>query len=200
MTQPILPILNEEQIRRLDTATRLGADKVAESLSKWLRTKVVSNSAKTAIVHYSKLLELSPSSEELVTAILIPISGSISGHLLFIFNEMSTKRILSKILRRNIDSLSEWDALRRSAMEETGNIIGTSFANTLAMNLDFDIHPSSPVMAYDYAGAFWDTLLTQYAIEGEYALSCQVTFNSPGDQISGTFAIIPEDMQEWKEL
>ena len=166
MTQPILPILNEEQIRRLDTATRLGADKVAESLSKWLRTKVVSNSAKTAIVHYSKLLELSPSSEDLVTAILIPISGSISGHLLFIFNEMSTKRILSKILRGNIDSLSEWDALRRSAMEETGNIIGTSFANTLAMNLDFDIHPSSPVMAYDYAGAFWDTLLTQYAIEG----------------------------------
>ena len=197
MTQPIL---NEEQIRRLDTAARLGADKVAESLSKWLRTKVVSNSAKTAIVHYSKLLELSPSSEDLVTAILIRVSGSISGYMVFIFDEMSTKRILTKILRKNIDSLSEWDNLRRSVMEETGNIIGASFANTLAMNLNCDIHPSSPVMACDLAGEFWDTLLTQYAIEGEYALSCQVTFNSPGDQISGTFSIIPEDLKEWKEL
>lgn len=200
MAQPILPILNEEQIRRLDTAARLGADKVAESLSKWIGTKVISNSAKTAIVHYSKLFELSPSSEDLVTAILIRVSGSISGYMVFIFDEMSTKRILTKILRKNIDSLSEWDNLRRSVMEETGNIIGASFANTLAMNLNCDIHPSSPVMACDFAGAFWDTLLTQYAIEGEYALSCQVTFNSPGDQISGTFSMIPEDLKEWKEL
>ena len=200
MTHPIAPILNDEQIQRLNTLAKLGADKVAESLSKWIRTEIVTSSAKAAVMHYSKLTELSPSTEGLSTAILVRVSGSISGHLGFIFDEISTKHILARILRRDIDSLAEWDNLRRSAMEETGNIIGTSFANTLAMNLGLEIHPSSPVMAFDFPDALWDTLLTQYALEGDYALSCQVTFNSPDNMISGIFSVIPDDLQTWKAL
>lgn len=200
MAIPVPPILNNEQIARLNTLTALGADKVAESLSKWIRTKIITSSAKASVIHYSKLPELSPSADGLHTAILIRISGSFSGYLAFIFDEISTRHILTSILHRDIGRLSEWDDLSRSVMEETGNIIGTSFANTLAMNMDLDIHPSSPVMAYDFPDALWDTLLTQYALEGEYALSCQITFNSPENEISGIFSVIPDDLQTWKVL
>ncbi|HZX48369.1 MAG TPA: hypothetical protein VFF47_04030 [Nitrospirota bacterium] len=200
MTHPIAPILNEGQIQRLNTVAALGAEKVAESLSKWIRTKIVISSTKASVMHYSKLTELSPSSEGLSTAILVRVSGSVSGYLVFIFDENSTKHILGRILRRDIDSLAEWDNLRRSAMEETGNIIGTSFANALAMNLGLEIHPSSPVMAFDFPDALWDTLLTQYALEGEYALSCQITLNSQDHIISGIFSVIPDDLQSWKAL
>lgn len=200
MTHSIQPILNDEQIKRLNTVTTLGADKVAETLSKWIRTKIVVGSAKVNVFHYSKLTALSPSTEGLSTAILVRVSGSISGYLVFIFDETSTKHILTRMLRRNIDSLSAWDNLRRSAMEETGNIIGTSFANTLAMNMNLDIHPSSPVMAYDFPDALWGTLLTQYALDGEYALSCQVTLNSQDNEISGNLFVIPDDLQSWKVI
>ena len=200
MINPILPILNDEQIKRFNTIAKLGADRAAESLAKWIRTGIVTSSVKAGVMHYSKLPELSPSSDGLSTAILVRVSGSISGYLAFIFDEISTKHILARILRRDIDSLAEWDNLRRSAMEETGNIIGTSFANSLAMNLGLDIHPSSPVMAFDFPDALWDTLLTQYALEGEYALSCQITLNSQDHIISGIFSVIPDDLQTWKAL
>src|SRR3972149_9541489 len=103
MTKPIAPILNDEQIQRLNTLAKLGADKVAESLSKGIRTEIVTSSAKVAVMHYSKLSELSPTTEGLSTAILVSVSGSISGHLVFIFDERSTKHILARILRRDID-------------------------------------------------------------------------------------------------
>lgn len=200
MTNPILPILNDEQIQRFNTIAKLGADRAAESLAKWIRTGIVTSSVKAGVMHYSKLPELSPSSDGLSTAILVRISGSVSGYLALILDEISTKYILSRILRRDIDTLAEWDNLSRSVMEETGNIIGASFVNSLAMNPGLDIHPSSPVMAYDFPDALWDTLVTQYALEGEYALSCNITFNSPDKSICGILSVICDDLQIWKAL
>ncbi len=77
MTNPILPILNDEQIQRFNTIAKLGADRATESLAKWIRTGIVISSVKAGVMHYSKLPELSPSSDGLSTAILVRISGSV---------------------------------------------------------------------------------------------------------------------------
>lgn len=199
------PILSEEQIARLDSIARLGADKIAGSLSKWVKTDIASGKAGASIVHYSKLLEPLSDPEDIVTAIIIKVSGSVAGYLIFLFDEMSARQIVAKVLRRKVDSILDWDDLSRSVMEETGNIIGSAFLNTLAANLNLEIHPSSPVMACDFAGAFLDTMMAQHAMEGEYALTCQITFTSSnnkisGNEISGTFAMLPDSMDAWKQL
>lgn len=194
------PILNNEQISRLDTIARVGGDKIASALSKWIGTGISTRSSNASIVHYSRLLEPSFSPEELITAILIKVSGSISGYLIFLFDEKSAIEIVTRISHREIGSILDWDDLSRSVMEETGNIVGTAFLNTVAMNLNLEIYPSSPVIACDLSGAIIETIITQSAIHGEYALSCQISFSSSSDEITGIFSMLPEDICAWGVL
>ena len=193
-------ILNNDDIVRLDTIAKIGADKIAGALSKWTGLKIKAHSSNASIVHYSKLLEPSFSPEDIVTAILIRISGSTGGYLIFLFDERSVLTIIKKILHKEIDSVLDLDNLSSSVMEETGNIIGTAFLNTIAANFNIEMYPSSPVTASDLCGAILESLMAQFAIRGEYALSCQISFNSDNDEIKGIFSMLPDDINAWKSL
>lgn len=188
------PTLNNEQNERLNAIARLGGDRIAGALSKWISTGITAKRASASIVHYTQLLDTAFSPEDVITTILIKVSGSIDGYLLFFFDEKSAEGIVRKILRRDIDPLLQWDALTRSAMEETGNIIGTAFLNEIVRSLNLDIHPSSPVIACDLAAAIVETIMAQFAIKGEYALSCQISFGSNNDEINGTFCMLPDNI------
>ena len=194
------PMLNNEQISRLDSIARVGGDKIGSALSKWTATDIITKSSHASIVHYSQLLEPSFSPEDLITAILIKVSGALSGYLIFLFDEKSAIEIVTRILHREIDSILELDDISRSVMEETGNIIGTAFLNTLAMNLNLEIYPSSPIIACDLSGAIVETIMAQFAIQGEYALSCHICFSSSNDKINGIFSMFPEDIDAWRSI
>lgn len=185
--------LNNDKIERLDAIARLGGKRIAASLSKWISTVVTAKSSSTSIVPYTQLLNPAFLQDEVITTILIKVSGGIDGYLLFLFDEESTKGILSRILRRNTGPFMEWDDITRSAMEETGNIIGTAFLNEIAMGFNLEIYPASPVVACDFAGAIVETIMAQFAMKGDYALSCQITFRSNNDEINGTFCLLPDD-------
>lgn len=192
------PVLDNEQISRLDSIARAGGDNIASALSKWLSTGIITKGSHASIVHYSQLLEPAFSPEDLITAILIKVSGTLSGYLIFLFDEKSAIEIVTRILHREIDSILELDDISRSVIEETGNIIGTAFLNTLAMKLNLEIYPSSPIIACDLSGAIVDTIMAQFAIQGEYALSCHISFSSSNDNITGIFSMLPENIDAWR--
>lgn len=192
------PVLDDEQISRLDSIARVGGDKIASALSKWTGTGITAKDSIASIVHYSQLLESSFPPEDLITAILIKVSGALSGYLIFLFDEKSAIEIVTRILHREIDSILELDDISHSVIEETGNIIGTAFLNTLATNLNLEIYPSSPIIACDLSGAIVDTIMAQFAIQGEYALSCHISFSSSSDKITGIFSMLPEDIDAWR--
>lgn len=187
------PILDENQVAGLDALAKLGSEKVASALSKWLGTSISPKDPDASMVHYSALADPSFPAEDPVTAILIKVSGDIDGYLLFLFDEKSSLKITARILRRNTDSTLLWDDLTRSVMEETGNIIGAAFLNAIAASLDIEIYPSSPVTAFDISGAILETIMAQLALNGEYYLRCRTSFYSGMDEIRGAFAMIPEN-------
>src|SRR3990170_4627249 len=114
-------VLEDEQIARIDTIAKVSANKMAEALSKWIRTQIIVNSSSASIVHYSRLLEPLTSPEDIISAILVRVTGNTTGYLIFLFDENSTLSIIKKILRREIGSMLGWDPITRSVMEETGN-------------------------------------------------------------------------------
>lgn len=187
------PILDKDQVSGLDVLARLGGDKVAGALSKWLGMSITPKGSEASMVHYSELADPSFPAENPLTAILIKVSGDMDGYLLFLFDEKSALEIVTRILRRNKDSALVWDDLTRSVMEETGNIIGTAFLNAIAASLDIEIYPSSPTAAFDISGAIIETIMAQLALNGEYYLRCQTSFYSGMNEISGTFAMVPEN-------
>lgn len=193
-------IRDNNDIVRLDTISKIGADKIASALSKWTGMRIKATSSNASIVHYSKLLEPSFSPEDIVTAILIRVSGSMDGYLIFLFDERSVLTIIKKIIHKDIDSVLCADDLSRSVMEETGNIIGTAFLNTFAANYNLEMYPSSPVTASDLCGAILESVIAQFAIRGEHALSCQISFSSENEEIRGIFSMLPDDINAWNTI
>lgn len=193
-------ILNNNGIARLDMVSKIGADKIAGALSRWTGMRIKATSSSASIVHYSQLLEPSFSPEDIVTAILIRVSGSMDGYLIFLFDERSVRTIIKKVLHKEIDSVLDADNLTISVMEETGNIIGTAFLNTIAANYNLEMYPSSPVTASDICGAILESVIAQFAIRGEHALSCQISFSSDDEAIQGIFSMLPDDINAWNSI
>ncbi|MBI5194290.1 MAG: hypothetical protein HZA08_12745 [Nitrospirae bacterium] len=193
-------MLNNNGIARLDMIAKVGADKTAGALSKWTGMRIKATSSSASIVHYSKLLEPSFSPEDIVTAILIRVSGSMEGYLIFLFDERSVLTIVKKILHKEIDTVLDSDNLTISVIEETGNIIGTAFLNTIAANYNLEMYPSSPVTASDLCGAILESVIAQFAIRGEHALSCQISFSSDDEEIKGIFSMLPDDINAWNSI
>lgn len=193
-------VLKDEQIARIDTIAKVSAGKMAEALSKWIRTQIIVNSSNASIVHYSRLLEPLTSPEDIISAILVGVTGNTTGNLIFLFDENSTLSIIKKILHREIGSMLGWDHITRSVMEETGNIIGTAFLNGIATSLNLELYPSSPIVTCDYSGAILETMMAHVAMKGEYALSCQISFRSSNDEMAGVFAMLPEDISVWERV
>jgi len=187
------PVGDENRISGLDNLALLGSDKIACALSRWLGIKIYPRHPRASIDHYSKLADITSSPEEPVTAILVKVSGDIDGYLLFLFDEKSSLEIVKRLLPRNRGSNFVWDDLTKSAMEETGNIIGTAFLNAVAGSLGLEIYPSSPVTAFDISSAIIETVMTHLASHGEHYLSFRASFYSEMNVINGTFAMIPDD-------
>ncbi|MDD5434991.1 MAG: chemotaxis protein CheX [Nitrospira sp.] len=194
------PIRDKIDIARLDTIAKIGADKIAGALSKWTGLRIKVDRSNASIVHYSKLLEPSFSPEDIVTAILIRTSGSMNGYLIFLFDERSALTIVKKILHKEMDSVLTLDDISRSVLEETGNITGTAFLNTIAAYFNLEIYPSSPVTASDLCGAILESVIAQFAIKGETALTCQISLSSDDEEIKGIFAMLPDDLNAWKTI
>lgn len=183
--------ITDEQQRCLSLVAKHGAEHVSRSMSRWLRESISMNVTSVEIVHYSSLPEQLGTPGETVAAILIPLTTDLRGMAVFLFDEQSALQIVGRILQRE-EPLTEWDVLAESAMEETGNIVGTAFLNGLSLALNLEIHPEAPTFLLDYTEAILDPLMVEIAMAGEHALLFDAVLESDTGTIHGQFSLLPD--------
>ncbi len=183
--------LTGEQRRRLSLVAKHGADQIGQAMSRWLRDTVTVNMRPVEMVHFSDVTSRFGMKEETTAAVCIHLAAGLSGTLLFLFDEPSALEIVRRVLQRD-SAPTDWDDLAKSVMEETGNIVGTAFLNGLAMALDLEVHPESPLFMVDYTEAILDPLMIGVAMSGEYALLFEADISSVSDSVSGKFTLLPD--------
>ena len=101
---------------------------------------------------FSEAAEYIGGQEQIVAGIFIVVSGDVGGYMAFLI-PYDSAMVLVRLLTG--DDSRELNELARSALQELGNIMITSYLNALSKMTGFLLAPSVPGVAVDMAGAVW---------------------------------------------
>ncbi len=183
--------VSDKQMNELRIIAAKGAENANLAFSRWLKEKASLEITDVSFVPCEDIVKNVGDVDKMVVSILLRMNGDIKGNMIFIFSEDSAAYLIEKVGKKKVSKLSELSTMNRSILEETGNIVGTAFLNSLVTYLDILISTSAPAFIYDYAAAILEMAVMEYAPVSDYALLFKTKFYEANTKIDGYFFILP---------
>ncbi|NMB19314.1 MAG: CheY-P-specific phosphatase CheC [Firmicutes bacterium] len=133
--------------------------------------------------------------EQVIVGIFVVVSGDVRGHMAFLL-PVDSALVLVRLLTE--DDSGEINELARSALQELGNIMITSYLNALAKMTTLLMAPSVPGVAVDMAGAVWQSILAGAEVTDEVTV-IRTEFFADGEAIEGHILFLPDD-DDFKQI
>jgi chemotaxis protein CheC len=129
--------------------------------------------------------------EELLTMVVLELPGTLGGVLLLAFDEENGRQLAAALLRSPPPPQAPWSELEKSALTETGNILGCAYLGALARLLDCELLPSAPYFLQDYGQSVLQQALVAQATAGDEVLICRTVFHRQQTQLNWHVLFIP---------
>ncbi len=84
--------------------------------------------------------------------VVMTLDGELGGSLILMFDEVNGRQLAASLLGREAGTEPEWSELEKSALMETGNILGCAYVNALTRLIGTDLRPSAPVLHPGFRG------------------------------------------------
>ena len=152
--------------KTMELVVKLSIDRASQVLSKTLRTGSKIEIEKIHMVDISQITETRLGSmydqQGDMIGNLITLEGDIHCKFLFIIKVRNALAFTDLMLRKPQGTTKELNIYTESAIQEIGNILSSSIANTFSKDFDVNIWPSTPTMLHD----FRSTIFSTFIIEG----------------------------------
>lgn len=179
--------LTSFQLDALKEVANIGAGNSATSLSILLGTKIDMAIPNLNLIEFNTLLD--NYKENIVVAILVKVLDEIEGSILYIFEEDVALNIISKLTYENEKSINE---MGESVLKEIGNIVGSSFMNSIADFTKLKATASVPAIANDMLSAILSSAFVETGQYEDYILDIETLFKGDGENnIEGHFYFVP---------
>ncbi|MCF0147947.1 MAG: chemotaxis protein CheC [Clostridium sp.] len=179
--------LSSFQLDALKEVSNIGAGNAATSLSILLGTKIDMSVPNMNLIAFDELFNSYKENE--VVAVLVKILDDIAGSVLYIFDEKVALNIISKMTLVQEDTLSE---MGFSVIGEIGNIISSSFMNSIADFTGLKVTASVPAVVNDMISAILVSTFVETGQYQEYVLDIETLFmGEEENNIQGHFYFVP---------
>lgn len=179
--------LSSFQLDALKEVANIGAGNSATALSILLQTKIDMAIPNLNLIEFNTVLD--NYKENVVVAILVKILGDIQGSTLYIFEEEIALNMISKLTYQNEKFISE---MGESVLKEIGNIVASSFMNSIADFTKLKITASVPAIANDMLSAILSSTFIEAGQFEDYILDIETLFKGYGENsIEGHFYFVP---------
>jgi chemotaxis protein CheC len=131
------------------------------------------------------------SASDQAVALRVLMSGQAGGQLLLLLPESSVSRILGVLVGRRFEP-KVFSELERSALQEMGNILASSFMSELGDLVNRRFFHEVPQVALDRIPGVVQDVARWIRTLGETALVVQARIEDPAGQLRGDLFIIPE--------
>jgi chemotaxis protein CheC len=186
-----IPAVSDKQMNELRIIAAKGAENANLAFSRWLKEKARLEITDVSFVPFGDIVKNVGDSDRMVVSILLRMNGDVKGNAIFVFSEESAVYLIEKVSRNKVSKLSGLNTMNRSILEETGNIVGTAFLNSLVAHMDVSVSTSAPAFIHDYAEAILEMAVMEYAAVSDYALLFKTKFYEANTKIDGYFFILP---------
>lgn len=179
--------LTSFQLDALQEVSNIGAGNSATSLSILLGTKIDMTVPNINIIKFDDLFN--SYQENVVVAVLVRVLDDIPGSILYVFEEKVALNMISKLISSKESSITEMGI---SVMSEIGNIIASSFMNSISTFTNLRATASVPAVANDMLSAILVSTFIEAGQYQEYILDIETLFMGNGEnEIEGHFYFIP---------
>lgn len=134
---------------------------------------------------------------DLLTMVVLSLQGDLGGEMILAFDEASGRSLAAAIMSRPVETAAEWTELEKSALMETGNILGCAYLNALTRFVDVNLVPSPPQFLQDFGASVLEQALTMQAIASDTALLGRTRFELQGKLLAWNVYFVPsEDLRQ----
>jgi chemotaxis protein CheC len=129
--------------------------------------------------------------DETLTMVVMTLDGELGGSLVLMFDDINGRRLAASLLGREPGTEPEWSELEKSALMETGNILGCAYVNALTRLIGTDLRPSAPYFIQDFgASVLQQAVMTQAAVSDSLLL-CEIGFHRKGAKLNWRVVFVP---------
>jgi chemotaxis protein CheC len=129
--------------------------------------------------------------DELLTMVVLDLVGEVGGAMILTFDEENGRQLAAALLGRQVSQTAGWSDLEKSALTETGNILGCAYMNALTRLIDHELVPSAPYFLQDYGASVLQQALLAQAMSCDSVLVCRTTFQRQGENLNWRVIFIP---------
>ena len=187
----VTDIFNEDHLDVLKELGSMGTAHAATVLSQMLDRKVTMPVPNVTWVEFSNVADFMGGPESIITGILVGITGQIQGMMMFLMTMESAHGLAGAVMGTPPAEGYEFSEIERSAIEEVGNIMMSSYLNSLAGLTHSQIKPSVPFLAVDMAQAILSVPAIEFGKMADKILFLESQFQVDNVNSSGCFVLVP---------
>ncbi|BBO31200.1 chemotaxis protein CheC [Lacipirellula parvula] len=166
-------------------------EKASSAMSAWTHGEVtlaLDEVREAAVEEVAVTLDLT---DELSTLVMLAVGGDLGGQLILTFDRVNACRLIESLLGRDIDATSAWSELEISALQETGNILGSAYLNAMTALTGRRFWPSPPLVTEDYAMSVVQQAVMSQAMTEDRVLLCRTRFSRLGQRVEWNLIFVP---------
>lgn len=174
--------LNTLELDTLKEIGSIGAGNAATALSNLIGQQVIIRNPEARIMGYNEAIEWLGGPEEIAAAVLVALSGQISGIMLFVQKLEFINLVTESMLGNRISDYSELQEMEISALTEVGNIMISTFINALTGLAGIDVEETVPAFTVDMQGALMTVPMAVFGGQSNYIMTIGGKFICNGQE------------------
>lgn len=169
----------------------IGTGSAATALSGMVGESVRMTVPEIEIKGFNEAITVLGGPEDVVAAVLVRMSGDITGTMLFLLRMDFVNAILSRILGKRVDDYSQLYEMEISVLTEVGNIMISSYINALSKLADMDMHLSVPAIAVNMLGGIMSVPMAEMGYETDELLLIDGKLVLNEEKFDSTILMLP---------
>ena len=170
----------------------IGTGNAATALSSLLKTGVEMTVPKVEILGYNEAVDLLGHPEDMISGVLVQITGDVSGVMLFLMKMDFINEVLQCVLQESIDGYEQMGEMEVSAATEVGNIIISSYILSLSKLADMDISLSVPAFSVNMLGGIMTVPMAEFGYVSDKLMMITGKCIIGGRNVDSNLLLLPD--------
>ncbi|WP_251388156.1 chemotaxis protein CheC [Mediterraneibacter agrestimuris] len=184
--------LGEQQMDVFREIGSIGNGNAVTALSGLLSEKISMEMPEVDILEFNQAQKKIGDPEKIVGAVLVELSGELSGIMMLILKERFIKQIVGKVLSGKIEDLLAMGEMEQSLLVEIGNIMLSAYVNALSSLTNIQINLSVPQMAVNMLGGILSLPMAMMGIESDKLMMISGRFFMNGEEMDNDILLLPD--------
>lgn len=184
-------LTNNSRAAALEPVFAAATHEASTAMCRWTNGEIQLSLDEVVEVSLDRVTQALELGDDLLTMVALDLLSDSGTVILLIFDEVNGRQLASTLLGQPCQPNTEWSELEKSALTETGNILGCAYMNALTKLVGRPLVPSPPYFIQDYGASVVEQALLAQAMESDTVLLCRTGFHRRNEELNWHVLFLP---------